>query len=83
MKHYIGSVSTDGVGLVCTLTGPGMPQHANKIHIHKSEYSGHEVEAIERLLEAAYQAGMKAKAEQIRLALGIDNTPWGIRIDGR
>lgn len=55
------------LGLRADYTGPGMPRYANTVCVSREC----DAEALARLLAHAYEAGRRAKAEEVRVALGL------------
>lgn len=60
------------------VSGPGLVSYGTFKSRDKAE-----CERITWLLDAAFEAGRMARAGEIRDALGIHVTPWGVKIEGQ
>ena len=55
--------------------GPGLSRYESARALDE-----HNAEAICRMLSKAFEAGKKAKAEELRAVLGVHDTPWGVKV---
>ena len=65
--------------LVYGFKGPGLSRYASVVVVWRE----HDAETVARLLALAFEAGKCHQKEEIRAALGIHNTPWGVKVGGR
>lgn len=64
---YSCKTTRTAIGTYHEFHGPGLPRHANGLHLVRDCES----ETVSRLLAAAFEAGRKAKASEILSVLGI------------
>lgn len=55
--------------------GPGLSAYETSRGV-----DDHDRESICRMLARAFEAGRKAQAKEIRDALGVHDTPWGVKV---
>jgi len=81
---YRFTVTEDALGVVVELHGPGMPRHANTLHLlqltnswaqgimqeNRGLYPAREARRFQSLLDSAYEAGKRARSEEISELLG-------------
>lgn len=79
---YKIEVVRDAFGQRHNFSGPGISQYANGVHLMQSlndwarehftdSYTQADADTVQRLLEAAFEAGRKAGLAEVRKALGL------------
>jgi hypothetical protein len=81
---YSFTLSEDALGVVVDLHGPGLPEGSYGVHVQqqandwaervlreKGKCFERDAERLTELLEAAYEAGKRARSEELRELLGV------------
>ena len=73
MSGYSYKEEETGIGMSFIFEGPGLGRYASSVHV----MCQHEGDTIARMLARAYEAGRRARAKEIREALGIHDASPG------
>lgn len=68
-------------GQVYEFSGPGLSYYGTlPFMILDPDSAEHDADMIVRQLQKAYDAGRASKMAEIRRALGVHDTPWGVKV---